>query len=232
MLEVEKLTVSYGSAVAVRDATFGARPRQITALLGANGSGKTTAMLALSGVLPARSAAIRFESREVGGFNNEQLLRVGIAQVPQGRQVFPQMSVIENLQLGAFLRRDRDVNADLARIFAIFPRLGERSGQLAGTLSGGEQQMLAIGRALMARPKLLLLDEPSLGLAPIVVDAVYEIIVRLASDGLAILLAEQNVAKALSIAQSGYVMERGTIVASGSSAELADNGFVQKAYLG
>ncbi len=232
MLEVEKLTVSYGSAVAVRDATFGARPRQITALLGANGAGKTTAMLALSGVLPARSAAIRFESREVGGFNNEQLLRAGIAQVPQGRQIFPQMSVIENLQLGAFLRRDRDVNADFARIFAIFPRLEERSGQLAGTLSGGEQQMLAIGRALMARPKLLLLDEPSLGLAPIVVDAVYEIIVRLASDGLAILLAEQNVAKALSIAQSGYVMERGTIVASGSGAELADNGFVQKAYLG
>ncbi|WP_210262532.1 ABC transporter ATP-binding protein [Bradyrhizobium brasilense] len=232
MLEVEKLTVSYGAAVAVREATFAANPRQITALLGANGAGKTTAMLALSGVLPARSAAIRFETRDISGFNNEQLLRAGIAQVPQGRQVFPQMSVIENLELGAFLRRDRDVDGDLDRIFGIFPRLKERSGQLAGTLSGGEQQMLAIGRALMSRPKLLLLDEPSLGLAPIVVDAVYDIIASLAADGLAILLAEQNVTKALSVAQSGYVMERGTVVASGSRAELADTGFVQKAYLG
>lgn len=232
MLQVEKLTVTYGAAVAVRDATFDAKPRQVTALLGANGAGKTTAMLALSGVLPAKGGTVRFEARDVSGFNNEELLRLGIAQVPQGRQVFPQMSVLENLELGAFLRRSLEMRADLARVFEIFPRLAERSGQLAGTLSGGEQQMLAIGRALMARPKLLLLDEPSLGLAPIVVDAVYEIIAQLAADGLSILLAEQNVDKALSVAGSGFVMENGSVVASGTSAELAGNGFVQKAYLG
>jgi branched-chain amino acid transport system ATP-binding protein len=232
MLRVENLTVSYGAAVAVRGATFEALPRQVTALLGANGAGKTTTMLALSGVLPARSGDIIFNGARVQNLNNERLVELGIVQVPQGRQVFTQMSVLENLELGAFVRRDREIKKDMARVFEIFPRLAERSLQSAGTLSGGEQQMLAIGRALMAKPKLLLLDEPSLGLAPIVVDAVYGIIARLAADGLAILLAEQNVTRALSVAARSFVLENGAVIAAGTGAELAATSFVQKAYLG
>lgn len=232
MLQVRGLEISYGAAVAVRDASFDVEQRQVTALLGANGAGKTTTMLALSGLLPVCSGTIHFEGVRVDNLNNERLLRLGIVQVPQGRQVFPQMSVLENLELGAFVRRDREIRADLARVFDTFPRLAERAAQMAGTLSGGEQQMLAIGRALMARPKLLLLDEPSLGLAPIVVDAVYEIIGRLVSDGLAILLAEQNVARALSVATRSFILENGTVVASGTRAELTETSFVQKAYLG
>lgn len=232
MLRVENLTVSYGAAVAVRGATFEALPRQVTALLGANGAGKTTTMLALSGLLPARSGDIIFNGTHVQNLNNERLVELGIVQVPQGRQVFTQMSVLENLELGGFVRRDREIKKDLARVFEIFPRLAERSLQSAGTLSGGEQQMLAIGRALMAKPKLLLLDEPSLGLAPIVVDAVYGIIARLAADGLAILLAEQNVTRALSMAARSFVLEDGAVIAGGTAAELAATSFVQKAYLG
>ncbi len=232
MLRVENLTVSYGAAVAVRGATFEALPRQVTALLGANGAGKTTTMLALSGLLPARSGEIIFNGAQVQNLNNERLVQLGIVQVPQGRQVFAQMSVLENLELGAFVRRDPEIKKDMARVFEIFPRLAERSLQPAGTLSGGEQQMLAIGRALMARPKLLLLDEPSLGLAPIVVDAVYGIIARLAADGLAILLAEQNVTRALSVAARSFILENGAVVAGGTGAELAATSFVQKAYLG
>jgi branched-chain amino acid transport system ATP-binding protein len=232
MLRVENLTVSYGAAVAVRGATFEASPRQVTALLGANGAGKTTTMLALSGLLPARSGDIIFNSTRVKNLNNERLVELGIVQVPQGRQVFAQMSVLENLELGAFVRRDREIKKDMARVFEIFPRLAERSLQSAGTLSGGEQQMLAIGRALMARPRLLLLDEPSLGLAPIVVDAVYGIIARLAADGLAILLAEQNVTRALSVAARSFVLENGAIIADGTGADLAATSFVKKAYLG
>ncbi|CAN5443253.1 ABC transporter ATP-binding protein [soil metagenome] len=232
MLRVENLTVSYGAAIAVRGATFEALPRQVTALLGANGAGKTTTMLALSGLLPARSGEIIFNGAPVQNLNNERLVQLGIVQVPQGRQVFAQMSVLENLELGAFVRRDREVKHDLVRVFEIFPRLAERSLQPAGTLSGGEQQMLAIGRALMARPKLLLLDEPSLGLAPIMVDAVYAIIVRLAADGLAILLAEQDVTRALSVAARSFVLENGAVIAGGTGDELAASRFVQKAYLG
>ncbi len=232
MLRVSGITVSYGAAVAVRDASFDVAQRQVTALLGVNGAGKTTTMLALSGLLPVRAGMIHFEGVRVDNLNNERLLRLGIVQVPQGRQVFPQMSVLDNLELGAFVRNDREIKTDLARVFDIFPRLAERSKQWAGTLSGGEQQMLAIGRALMARPKLLLLDEPSLGLAPIVVDAVYEIIGRLASDGLAILLAEQNVTKALSVAAKSFILENGTVTAGGTKDELAATSFVQKAFLG
>lgn len=232
MLRVENLTVSYGAAIAVRGATFEALPRQVTALLGANGAGKTTTMLALSAVLPARSGDIFFNGTRIQNLNNERLVELGIVQVPQGRQVFAQMSVFENLELGAFVRRDREIKKDMARVFEIFPHLAERSLQSAGTLSGGEQQMLAIGRALMARPKLLLLDEPSLGLAPIVVDAVYGIIAQLAADGLAILLAEQNVTRALSVAARSFVLENGVVIAAGTGAELAATSFVQKAYLG
>ena len=232
MLRVDGLKVSYGAAIAVRGASFEAMPRQVTALLGANGAGKTTTMLALSGLLPVTGGDILFDGTHVTNLGNERLLKLGIVQVPQGRQVFPQMSVLENLELGAFVRRDREIKADLVRVFDYFPQLAERSSQWAGTLSGGEQQMLAIGRALMARPKLLLLDEPSLGLAPLVVDTVYEIIARLAADGLAILLAEQNVAKALSVAAQGFVFENGAVIVAGSSAELAATDFVQKAYLG
>jgi branched-chain amino acid transport system ATP-binding protein len=232
MLRVENLTVFYGAAIAVRGAAFEALPRQVTALLGANGAGKTTTMLALSGLLPARSGDIIFNGARVQNLNNERLVQLGIVQVPQGRQVFAQMSVLENLELGAFVRRDREIKNDMARVFEMFPRLAERSLQSAGTLSGGEQQMLAIGRALMARPKLLLLDEPSLGLAPIMVDAVYAIIARLAADGLAILLAEQDVTRALSVAARSFVLESGAVIAGGTGAELAATSFVQKAYLG
>ena len=232
MLSVRGLKAGYGAALAVRDLSFDAGACAVTALLGANGAGKTTTMLAISGLLPVRAGEIRFEDRPATNIGNDRLVRLGIAQVPQGRQVFPQMTVRENLELGAFLRRDGGVAADLDRVFGHFPRLAERAGQAAGTLSGGEQQMLAIGRALMARPKLLLLDEPSLGLAPVVVDAVYAIIRRLAEDGLAILLAEQNVAKALSVASRGFVLENGRVIAAGSSAELGATDFVRKAYLG
>jgi len=232
MLRVENLTVSYGAALAVRGATFEVLPRQVTALLGANGAGKTTTMLALSGLLSVRGGAVIFNGAHVQNLNNERLVQLGIVQVPQGRQVFAQMSVLENLELGAFVRRDREIRNDMARVFDIFPRLAERSQQSAGTLSGGEQQMLAIGRALMARPKLLILDEPSLGLAPIMVDAVYAIIARLAADGLAILLAEQDVTRALSVAARSFVLENGAVIAGGTGDELAASRFVQKAYLG
>ncbi|ALG73588.1 hypothetical protein VY88_22470 [Azospirillum thiophilum] len=232
MLSVRGLKAGYGAALAVRDLSFDAGACAVTALLGANGAGKTTTMLAISGLLPVRAGEIRFEGRPAANIGNDRLVRLGIVQVPQGRQVFPQMTVRENLELGAFLRRDGGIAADLDRVFGHFPRLAERAGQAAGTLSGGEQQMLAIGRALMARPKLLLLDEPSLGLAPVVVDAVYAIIRRLAEDGLAILLAEQNVAKALSVASRGFVLENGRVIAAGSSAELGATDFVRKAYLG
>ncbi|KIZ34581.1 MULTISPECIES: ABC transporter ATP-binding protein [Rhodopseudomonas] len=232
MLRVENLTVSYGAALAVRGATFEALPRQVTALLGANGAGKTTTMLALSGLLPVRSGVIIFNGAPVHNLNNERLVQLGIVQVPQGRQVFAQMSVLENLELGAFVRRDREIKNEMARVFDIFPRLAERSQQSAGTLSGGEQQMLAIGRALMARPKLLILDEPSLGLAPIMVDAVYAVIARLAADGLAILLAEQDMTRALSVAARSFVLENGAVIAGGTGDELAASSFVQKAYLG
>ncbi|CAO3435467.1 ABC transporter ATP-binding protein [Azospirillum doebereinerae] len=232
MLSVRGLKAGYGAALAVRDLSFDAGACAVTALLGANGAGKTTTMLAISGLLPVRAGEIRFEDRPAANIGNDRLVRLGIAQVPQGRQVFPQMTVRENLELGAFLRRDGGVAADLDRVFGHFPRLAERAGQAAGTLSGGEQQMLAIGRALMTRPKLLLLDEPSLGLAPVVVDAVYAIIRRLAEDGLAILLAEQNVAKALSVASRGFVLENGRVIAAGSAAELGATDFVRKAYLG
>jgi branched-chain amino acid transport system ATP-binding protein len=232
MLSVSGLTLSYGAAVAVRDVSFEVREHEVTVLLGANGAGKTTIMMALSGLLPIRAGDIHLDGHRITGVGNDQLVALGIVQVPQGRQVFPGMTVRENLELGAFLRRDRGVDTDIDRIFAHFPKLAERAGQTAGTLSGGEQQMLAIGRALMGKPRLLLLDEPSLGLAPVVVDAVYAIIAELVRDGLTILLAEQNVAKALSVAARGFVLENGAVIVSGSGAELAATDFVHRAYLG
>ncbi|GGC89483.1 ABC transporter ATP-binding protein [Chelatococcus reniformis] len=232
MLSVSGLTLSHGAAVAVRDVSFEVREHEVTVLLGANGAGKTTIMMALSGLLPVRAGDIRLDGHRITGAGNDRLVGLGIVQVPQGRQVFPGMTVRENLELGAFLRRDRNVGTDLDRIFAHFPKLAERTGQTAGTLSGGEQQMLAIGRALMGKPRLLLLDEPSLGLAPVIVDAVYDIVAELVRDGLTILLAEQNVAKALSVAARGFVLENGTVIASGSGAELAATDFVHRAYLG
>jgi len=232
MLQVERIEIAYGAATAIRDVSFTVPPGQVTALLGANGAGKTTIMLGLSGLLPVKAGRILFDGVPLETRDSEQRLKLGIAQVPQGRQVFPEMTVMENLELGAFVRRDAEITTDLARILDLFPRLAERAGQFAGTLSGGEQQMLAIGRALMARPKLLLLDEPSLGLAPLVVDMVYEVIGRLATEGLSILLAEQNVTKALSVATQGFVLDHGAVIAGGPAQGLATTDFVRKAYLG
>lgn len=232
MLSVRSLEVRYGASVAVRDVSFDAGEAQVTALLGANGAGKTTTMMALSGLMRVSRGEIRFAGEPTTNLANDRLVRLGIVQVPQGRQVFPHMSVRDNLELGAFLRRDVGIASDLERVFALLPRLAERHRQSAGTLSGGEQQMLAIGRALMARPKLLLLDEPSLGLAPIVVDAVYAVIRNLAAEGLSVLLAEQDTGLALDVAARAYVLESGTIVASGTAAEIASTDEIRRAYLG
>lgn len=232
MLSVRGLEVRYGAAVAVRDVSLEAGEGRVTALLGANGTGKTTTMLALSGILRATRGEVRFEGQDVTNLPNDHLVRLGIVQVPQGRQVFPQMSVADNVDLGAFLRRPTDAASDRERVYALFPRLAERRSQLAGTLSGGEQQMLAIGRALMARPRLLLLDEPSLGLAPIVVDAIYTVIRDLEATGLSVLLAEQDTALALDVASHGYVFESGRLAAAGPADELRSADLVQRAYLG
>jgi branched-chain amino acid transport system ATP-binding protein len=231
-LELDAVEAGYGPVAAIRCISVKAEPRRITALLGANGAGKTSTMLAISGLLAARSGDIRLDGASVATLRNDERVRRGIVQVPQGRQLFPRMTVRENIEMGAFLRRGPQVAADLERVLSYFPAIASRLAQTAGTLSGGEQQMVAIGRALMARPRVLLLDEPSLGLAPVVVDGVYEIVRRLRDDGLTILLAEQNVKMALAVASNVFVLQNGKVSASGGVAEMATNDFIRKAYLG
>jgi branched-chain amino acid transport system ATP-binding protein len=232
MLSVEGLRSGYGRIEALHGVSIDVAAGEIVSLLGANGAGKTTLLRAISGVQPISGGRIRFEGRELDGLPAHRRVALGIAQVPEGRQVFAPLSVEDNLKLGAWTRRDASLAAELAMMYELFPLLAARRHASAGMLSGGEQQMLAISRALMAKPRLLLLDEPSMGLAPMLVEQILDTVRRLKQTGLTVLLVEQNARAALAIADRGYVVETGRIVASGSAAELLADERVQAAYLG
>ncbi len=233
MLEVSGLRVAYGGIQAVRGIDFHVEQGEMVALIGANGAGKTSTLKALSRLLNAAGGSIRYNGREISQLEPHQLIGEGIALVPEGRGVFPRMSVLENLLMGAYSRTDKTaIAADIDHVYSLLPRLRERAQQLAGTLSGGEQQMLAIGRALMSRPKLLFLDEPSMGLAPLLVQKIFEVIKAVADEGMTILLVEQNAKLALEVSQRGYVMESGEITFTDDSAKLLSNPKVREAYLG
>jgi branched-chain amino acid transport system ATP-binding protein len=233
MLEIRDLVCGYGHVTALKGLTIDVRAGQLVALVGANGAGKSTTLRAISGLVPARSGTIRFEGRDIAGAEPRRVLAAGIAHCPEGRRVFPQMSVAENLAMGAYLRRDRaGVAADLERVYGEFPRLAERRHQAAGTLSGGEQQMLAIGRALMGRPKLVLFDEPSLGLAPNIVERMFAVIGAIRDAGTTVLLVEQNAFAALELCDHAYLLETGRIVRAGTGQALITDPHVREAYLG
>ena len=233
MLEVTGLRVAYGGIQAVRGITFHVNDGEMVALIGANGAGKTSTLKALARLLSAAGGSVRYAGREISTLQPHQLVSAGIALVPEGRGVFPRMSIVDNLLMGAYSRNDKDgIAADQDHVFSLFPRLAERAQQLAGTLSGGEQQMLAIGRALMSRPKLLLLDEPSMGLAPLMVQKIFEVIRTVAAEGMTVLLVEQNAKLALEVSQRGYVMESGEITLTDDSAKLLVSPKVREAYLG
>ena len=233
LLALRGLEVAYGGIRAVRGVDMVVAPGEMVALIGANGAGKSSTLRAISGVQRVAADSVRYRGEAIGGLPSHQLVRRGLVMVPEGRGVFPQLSVEENLAMGAYIRDDAAaVRADRDRVYALFPRLAERRAQTGGTLSGGEQQMLAIGRALMSRPTLLLLDEPSMGLAPIVVQKIFEIIASVAAEGVTVLLVEQNAHAALTIAQRAYVMESGETVLSGDTKTLAADPRVRAAYLG
>ena len=233
MLEVSDLHTFYGNIEALKGISLEVNEGEIVTLIGSNGAGKSTTLRSISGLTPARQGSIKFEGKEIAETPPQEVVQLGISQSPEGRHCFPRMSVRENLELGAFLRRDSDkVDSDMERVFTLFPRLEERQKQKAGTMSGGEQQMLAIGRALMAEPKLLLLDEPSMGIAPILVERIYETIAEINEGGTTILLVEQNANYALEVSNRGYVLETGKIAVSDESSALRENPEVQKAYLG
>ncbi len=233
MLEVTGLRVAYGGIQAVRSITFHVNEGEMVALIGANGAGKTSTLKAISRVIDAAGGDVHFCGEKITRIAPHDMITKGIALVPEGRGVFPRLTVAENLAMGAYLRDDKaEIATDLAKIYAYFPRLKERETQLAGTLSGGEQQMLAIGRALMSRPKLLLLDEPSMGLAPIMVQKIFEVIRAVAAEGMTVLLIEQNAKLALESSQRAYVMESGTITLNGEAAKLLNDPKVRAAYLG
>jgi branched-chain amino acid transport system ATP-binding protein len=232
MLEVRDLHVYYGEIHALKGISFTVRQGEIVTLLGSNGAGKTTTLRTLSGLLPARRGDVRLEGASLLGVAPHDVVLKGITHVPEGRRIFNRLTVVENLEMGAYTRVDSAIGQDLEQVFAVFPRLKERRAQVAGTLSGGEQQMLAIGRALMARPRLLLLDEPSMGLAPVLVEQIFETVQTINRQGVTILLVEQNAAMALSIAGRGYVLETGQLALEGGARELADNPEVRRAYLG
>lgn len=233
MLKVNDIHVYYGAIHAIKGITFEVSQGEIVTLIGANGAGKTTILHTLSGLIKQKSGDIVFKNKKLNKIQGNEIVSMGMAQVPEGRRVFSQMTVYENIEMGAFLRKDKDgIKKDLDLVFQKFPRLKERRKQLAGTLSGGEQQMLAIARALMSKPELLLLDEPSMGLAPILVDEIFNTIEEINKMGTTILLVEQNAHRALSIANRAYVLETGNIVMQGNAKELLGNKDVQKAYLG
>lgn len=232
MLQIKQLVAGYGSIKALKSIDLSVPAGAIVSLIGANGAGKTTAMKTVMGLVRPSTGRILFKDREITGRSVHEVVRQGISLVPEGRSILAQMTVLENLEMGAYLRKDQAVGNDLAKVFARFPILEERKQQLGGTLSGGQQQMLAIGRALMARPKLLLLDEPSMGLAPLIVADIFRVIQEISNDGTTILLVEQNVRQALKIAHYAYVMETGRIVLEGSAAEVSTNPKVMEAYLG
>jgi branched-chain amino acid transport system ATP-binding protein len=231
-LEVSGLKVAYGGIQAVKGASFQVRQGELVCLIGANGAGKTTTLKAITGTQPVADGDIHFMGQSVKGQGAWDLVKQGLVMVPEGRGVFSRMTIVENLQMGAYVREDDEVQADIAKVFAIFPRLKERALQLAGTMSGGEQQMLAMGRGLMARPKVLLLDEPSMGLSPIMVDKIFEVVADIHSRGTTILLVEQNASRALGLADRGYVMESGEVTMSGDAKALLDDPKVRAAYLG
>jgi branched-chain amino acid transport system ATP-binding protein len=233
MLTVDNVRVAYGPIEVLRGVSLKVPKGAIVSLIGANGAGKTTLLNTICGLLPTISGAIRFEGQEINGLRPDQVIRLGIAQVPEGRKVFSNLTVYECLLMGGLVRKDKKaVHDDIAAVYAMFPRLAERRNQYAGTLSGGEQEMLAIGRALVAQPKLLLLDEPSMGLAPQLVEEVANLIVTFRQQGMTILLVEQNAELALSISDHGYVLETGTILYSDTAAQLLNNPQVKQAYLG
>jgi len=233
LLRVQGLQISYGGINAVKGIDLEVNEGEMVALIGANGAGKTTTLKAICGIVPVRAGKVQYRGNDVTGMPSFALVERGLALVPEGRGVFGRLSVEENLDMGAYTRRDRAaVKADLARIFELFPRLKERRRQTAGTMSGGEQQMLAIGRALMGAPRLLLLDEPSMGLAPLMVQRIFDTIRKVASEGVTVLLVEQNAKLALEVSSRGYVMESGLITLSDGAAALLDNPQVRQAYLG
>jgi len=233
LLAVSQLSVAYGGIQAVRDLSLDVAPGEMVCLIGANGAGKTTTLKAISGLIAPRSGSVQFDGQSITGLPAHAIARRGMALVPEGRGVFPRMTVAENLMMGAYSRDDRAaIASDLDQVYGLLPRLTERRAQMAGLLSGGEQQMLALGRAMMARPRLLLLDEPSMGLAPLMVRAVFDIIRQIAASGVAVLLIEQNAHLALKTCARGYVLETGVITLSGNAAELAANPAVRHAYLG
>jgi len=232
MLKVTGLKVAYGGIQAVKGVSFEVLQGELVSLIGANGAGKTTTLKAITGTQPVAEGAIEFMGRDIKGQGPWDLVKQGLVMVPEGRGTFTRMTITENLQMGAFVRKDKEIDADIDKVFAIFPRLKERRNQLAGTMSGGEQQMLAMGRALMARPKVLLLDEPSMGLSPIMVDKIFEVVADIHSRGTTVLLVEQNASRALGLANRGYVMDSGEITMSGDAKALLSDPRVRAAYLG
>ncbi|MDY5219424.1 MAG: ABC transporter ATP-binding protein [Eubacteriales bacterium] len=232
MLELQDLHLSYGGIRALKGVSIQVNEGEIVSLIGANGAGKSTTLRAISGLERAQSGKILYNGEDITGKPSKYMVQKGLILVPEGRLIFPDMTVLENLKIGAYLRNDRDVEADIQQMYALFPRLKERAWQMAGTLSGGEQQMLAVGRALMSKPKLLMMDEPSLGLAPLVVKDIFSIIRTIRDSGVTVLLIEQNANAALKIADRGYVLETGRITLEGSGRELLSDPAVRSAYLG
>jgi branched-chain amino acid transport system ATP-binding protein len=233
LLKVTGLKVAYGGIQAVKGVDFEVKEGELVTLIGSNGAGKTTTMKAITGTLAAADGDIEYLGKSIKGKGSWDLVREGLAMVPEGRGVFTRMSITENLQMGAYIRNDKsEIAADIEMVFGIFPRLKERKDQLAGTMSGGEQQMLAMGRALMSRPRVLLLDEPSMGLSPIMVDKIFEVVRDVSARGVTILLVEQNASRALGIADRGYVVESGTVTMNGPAKELLNDPRVRAAYLG
>ena len=232
LLRVTDLRVAYGGIQAVKGVSFEVAEGELVSLIGANGAGKTTTLKAITGIQPAAGGDIEYMGRSIRGQGPWDLVKQGLVMVPEGRGVFARMTITENLQMGAFVRTDKEIDADIDKVFAIFPRLKERRSQLAGTMSGGEQQMLAMGRALMARPKVLLLDEPSMGLSPLMVDKIFEVVNDIHQRGTTVLLVEQNASRALQIASRGYVMDSGEVTMSGDAKRLLDDPKVRAAYLG
>ena len=231
MLKIENLAVNYGGIEAVKGISFEIPEKSIVTLIGANGAGKSTTLRTISGLVPVKSGKITFFGNDITGKRSNDIVRSGITLVPEGRRVFPDLTVVENIKIGAYLRHD-DLSEDIRWVYDLFPRLKERSWQQAGTLSGGEQQMLAVARALMSHPKLMMMDEPSLGLAPLIVKGIFDIIKEVNKQGVTVLLIEQNANMALKTADRGYVLETGSITLSGTGAELLANDAVKKAYLG
>ncbi|MGY4830369.1 ABC transporter ATP-binding protein [Sphaerotilaceae bacterium SBD11-9] len=232
LLKVSGLKVAYGGIQAVKGVSFEVHEGELVSLIGANGAGKTTTLKAITGLQPVAAGEIEYLGQSIKGQGAWDLVKQGLVMVPEGRGTFTRMSITENLLMGAFVRKDKEIDADIDKVFGIFPRLKERRNQLAGTMSGGEQQMLAMGRALMARPKVLLMDEPSMGLSPIMVDKIFEVVADIHNRGTTVLLVEQNASRALQLANRGYVMESGEVTMGGEAAALLSDPKVRAAYLG